>query len=260
MFTIHEQPSNIADLNQRISELTSEIFSALSPRQESLVFPRGHCFIPNEIHQGKFYIVREGFLCFQLSDHTLLFFEKGDVIGWGDSLPTACKIVTDCDVVVDEFSKVDFLSHISNDVELSAKWAQFIDINHSLLFSFIAEKYRDEFAADPKTKHFRAGDVIIHEKEAAAEVFTLLHGTADVFVDDVQVGEVLSGEIFGAMAAAINTPRSATVKARTDCLVAVVEKDDFLNLVRTHPKTILKMFEDMSRVVISQNEKLAAKG
>mgnify|MGYP002063819179 CR=1 FL=1 len=44
--------------------------------------------------------------------------------------------------------------------------------------------------------------------------------TADVLVDNVPVGRIGEGEIFGAMAALTHADRSATVKARTACSVA----------------------------------------
>ena len=84
----------------------------------------------------------------------------------------------------------------------------------------------------------------------------LLSGVAEVYVSDVMVGEIHTDEIFGAIAALTGLPRTATIKAVTPCTVVVIDKESFNHLIETRPNTIFKLAEDMTRVIVSTNEKL----
>ena len=74
-------------------------------------------------------------------------------------------------------------------------------------------------------------------------------------VDDVSftVGE---GEIFGAMAALTNADRSATVRAKTNCSVVKVPKEQFTELIKSNPATIHSLLVDMANSIVNLNEQL----
>ena len=113
-----------------------------------------------------------------------------------------------------------------------------------------------EIDIQPETRTYSPGDVVIIQETSPQEVFTLLSGDADVYMGDKKVGEILVGEIFGAMAVTGNIPRSASVIARTHCVALALPKENFLGLARTHPETLFKLIDTMSRIILDLNEQL----
>ena len=79
-----------------------------------------------------------------------------------------------------------------------------------------------------------------------------------MLVDDVVVGRINEGEIFGAMAALTQSDRSATVRARTRCSVVKVRKEQFTDLIANNPATIHSLLVDMANSIVNLNEQLVA--
>ena len=92
--------------------------------------------------------------------------------------------------------------------------------------------------------------------ERADYVFNMSAGEAEVLVDDVIVGRVGEGEIFGAMAVLTHADRSATVRARTACSVVKVPKEQFTELIKRNPTTIHSLLVDMANSIVNLNEHL----
>ena len=63
-----------------------------------------------------------------------------------------------------------------------------------------------------------------------------------------------SNEIFGALAAAADTFRTATVVARERSIVVSVPKEGFLSIIETRPATTLKLIQDMARSIVALNK------
>jgi CRP/FNR family cyclic AMP-dependent transcriptional regulator len=103
---------------------------------------------------------------------------------------------------------------------------------------------------------YEPGEIIITQGERAQYVFHMTAGLADVLVDDVPVGIISPGEIFGAMAALTHADRSATVRARSRCSVVKVPTSQFTDLIKSNPATIHALLTDMANSIVSLNEQL----
>ena len=99
-------------------------------------------------------------------------------------------------------------------------------------------------------RRYEPGQLIIDYLDASDEVFFMLTGNARVTIRSVD-GKAVSfrelgpGATFGEYAAIDGRPRSASVEARTDCLVASMAAGAFRELVVTEPKvaeTLLRAF------------------
>ena len=104
-----------------------------------------------------------------------------------------------------------------------------------------------------------AGDVIIRQGDTADLVYTIIHGEAEVFVDDVKVGEIGEEEVFGAMALFTKEPRSATVIAKTACTIMAVPQEDFATLIEAQPQAALNLIENLARRITAMNQQLIDK-
>jgi CRP-like cAMP-binding protein len=124
-------------------------------------------------------------------------------------------------------------------------------------FQLIICSYKkDEVMFHPEIRQYSKGQEIIRQGGTDNEVYTLISGAADVIVDNTKVGEIQRDEIFGAIAALTDTPRTAQVMALSECTVLVVPADRFHSLLSSRPETVTKLIEDMARTIISSNEKI----
>ncbi len=106
--------------------------------------------------------------------------------------------------------------------------------------------------------------VIIKEGTTGDEMFIIESGKVEVFLTRGDIVLVLSelGEssFFGEMALLTDKPRSATVKAKTDCRLYVLKKQQFMDIINENPKVaakfLLAMGEDLSHRIMITNANL----
>jgi CRP-like cAMP-binding protein len=85
-----------------------------------------------------------------------------------------------------------------------------------------------------------AGEMLIHEGDESLEMYYVQSGTLAVFKrkgdSEHQIGTIIAGELVGEMSFLDKQPRSATVKAMTDCELIEVPHEKFDKLLNSHPK------------------------
>lgn len=204
-------------------------------------------------------LIEDGHAIIRGLDKRLLVLESGDLFVPSDfTQPNAdLQMMWESPLRVRVISRKDLQVFLADDRSSSAfnDWQQ-----RQRIFMWCLLAQHVAPAPSPHTgfRRYQPGEVIISEGDAAEFVYTLLDGKAEVFAGDIKVGEVGSDEIFGAMAALAGTPRSATVKAATECQVMMVARDEFYLLVNSHPQLFINLLRDMARVIVSLNEKVVS--
>ena len=89
-------------------------------------------------------------------------------------------------------------------------------------------------------KNYSAGQQIIGHLDSSTDIFFVIEGMVRVVVysssgKEVTFRDIASGEYFGELAAIDNLPRSATVTALTDSLVASMSAEMFWEILKTYP-------------------------
>jgi CRP/FNR family transcriptional regulator, cyclic AMP receptor protein len=115
-----------------------------------------------------------------------------------------------------------------------------------------------DFTPNTGFSNFAPGETIIHQGNPADLVYTLIEGSADAICDGIKVGEIHQNEIFGALAVFTRQPRIASVVARTDCTVMMVNKDDFIQLIYQQPQISVGVIEEMAAKINELNNQLLA--
>jgi hypothetical protein len=82
-----------------------------------------------------------------------------------------------------------------------------------------------------------AAETIVEQGATGDRWFVLASGTAEVIVDGKRVREHGPGDGFGEIALLRDVPRTATVRALTDCDLRSLGRDDFLTAVGAHPSS-----------------------
>ena len=83
---------------------------------------------------------------------------------------------------------------------------------------------------------FNAEAVIFTEGMEGNCMYVVLEGEVLVSLYEKILATVLPGEIVGEMALINSDIRSATVTARTDCLLAIIDQGSFYSLIRHVPE------------------------
>lgn len=83
--------------------------------------------------------------------------------------------------------------------------------------------------------HVEAGDLVFAEGQPGNHLYVILEGEVDVMRGAERVARLGRKECVGEMALLDPAPRSASVKARTDCELLAIARDDFQDLLDMHP-------------------------
>ncbi len=90
------------------------------------------------------------------------------------------------------------------------------------------------------------GRLMTREGERGREFCILVSGSADVRKGARKVASLGAGDFFGEIALILDAPRSATVAARTDVRVLVLERRAFKHLLSEVPSIQTKVLEALA--------------
>lgn len=83
---------------------------------------------------------------------------------------------------------------------------------------------------------FPAGAVIIAEGKEGNHMYVVMKGEVTISLKDTILATAKPGEMVGEMALINSDRRSATVTARTDCQLALIDQTSFESLLRHVPE------------------------
>ncbi|ADE11479.1 cyclic nucleotide-binding domain-containing protein [Sideroxydans lithotrophicus] len=99
----------------------------------------------------------------------------------------------------------------------------------------LAELFRHE----TDLQALQAGQTLFNEGEKGELMYVLISGTASIFVRNRLVETAEAGAMMGEMAMIEDAPRTATVIARTDCMLLPIGQKRFNFLVQQTPNFAL---------------------
>ena len=106
------------------------------------------------------------------------------------------------------------------------------------------------------TRAYAAGQTIFREGDPGSEFYVIERGAVEVLSGNRLLEVLGENEIFGEMALIDTSPRSATVVAKTDVVVAPVTEKQYLFLVRHTPFFALKVMRVLAQRLRTQNKAL----
>ncbi len=107
------------------------------------------------------------------------------------------------------------------------------------MLAALADEERALLTAAAEERVYGAGERIVRQGDPGESMFVLVDGTARVFVEpDTDVAVIERGECFGEMSLLTGDPRSASVSARTDCVVLEISPDAFNQIARENPAAL----------------------
>jgi CRP/FNR family cyclic AMP-dependent transcriptional regulator len=116
-------------------------------------------------------------------------------------------------------------------------------------FKMILEPMRvvELFITSPNIQTFKAGETVFKVGETGEVMYGIVEGEVELWVKEEVFETIKTGDVFGE-GALLQIPhsRASTAKAKTDCRLAVLDKEHFLFLVQETPLFALEVLRSLS--------------
>lgn len=258
MYFLSELPTEATAIAASLKERIADFFAPLAGRKVLISALKDPCEAdPTREH---LFLVTDGGFAMKRGDRTSAMIEEGDLFGLERIFGAEIFSLRSEFAVGVSLYRIDLvLKHAMSSPAHARQWSEILTLSHSLFELALHFTARENSDPVPAVRQYKAGDEIIIQGSRTTDIFTMVEGHAEVIVDGVRVGEVLNDEIFGALAAFSDTPRTATVKATSDCVALALPAEQFLGLMASRPATVVKLIQDMSRALSASNKVLVAR-
>jgi CRP-like cAMP-binding protein len=253
-------PDDFKLLNRQYRDLIQELLDDIDlvPARVEVAPTHGGNF--RGFDASKFYLVESGTVSVRYANRTVYLLEQGDLLlpdiaGTRDA-EAAAYYGSEAGASLSSYPAMDFMAQVLSRPGTIKLWTRLLVTYAGMMLRMSAMQTKTDVVTTPGFAVYEPGEVIITQGERAQYVFNLTAGLADVLVDNVPVGIISPGEIFGAMAALTHADRSATVRARSRCSVVKVPNSQFTDLIKSNPATIHALLTDMANSIVSLNEQL----
>lgn len=135
--------------------------------------------------------------------------------------------------------------------------------HHSLFQRANNDNFLEKIACRMHLRTYGPRDVIVVEGEPAKAMFFLLRGSVDVCSADFEriYANLSQGSCFGEIGILYSMPRTATVIARTKCIVASLTAEEVNNLLPQYPEVekMLRFEAEERLAVLNKSKNLGVK-
>jgi len=123
----------------------------------------------------------------------------------------------------------------------------------SPLFAGLSELEFNAVCAFLDRRQIKKGDCVFKQKDAGEDMFILFSGALSAFVAQSDgtnrwIFDIPPGDFFGEMSIIAHEPRSATISAKEDTELMVLQGIDFYRIVFDHPMIGVKMLKAIGAV------------
>ena len=131
------------------------------------------------------------------------------------------------------------------------------------IFSELPEETLEKIEKVGTRKLFNKNDVILMEDEVGTALFVIVSGKVKVSRTSNDGREVIltilsESDFFGEMAILDGQTRSATVIAIEDSELFIIQRNDFLNLLREYPEASIALLQELTKRLRSTDVKIKA--
>jgi small-conductance mechanosensitive channel/CRP-like cAMP-binding protein len=132
-------------------------------------------------------------------------------------------------------------------------------IRHSHLFDVLDDNEMTHFAQSALIRPFAPGEAAVRQGEPGTSLFFVLRGEMWVELDGIEVAVLDRGRMFGEMSLLTGEPRRATVKARSEAILAELPKAAIAELLDKNERLMERLSEALARHQASNLQKLDAR-
>lgn len=134
-------------------------------------------------------------------------------------------------------------------------------LNGITLLAELTADRREAVAKLCRWKRYGAGEQIIDRQSETRDVFFVVSGRARVVIysisgREVTLDDIEAGGFFGELAALDGAPRSASVMAITDCLVAALPPEAFMRVICDNASVAVQVLSRLAAVVRAATDRI----
>ncbi len=119
------------------------------------------------------------------------------------------------------------------------------------LFDCLDDAQLDNVLHSARINHYGRGERVIEEGAEGNSMFIVLRGSVHVSVlrngANIRLGNMRSGDCFGEMSLLTGEPRSATIRADSDCEVLEISKEVMAEVMRDSPQCLTQLSEILAK-------------
>lgn len=115
----------------------------------------------------------------------------------------------------------------------------------------------DIFKYEKNVEYYSAGEVIFEAGDEGHYMYVVQDGVVEVIVGDEVIDTHGPGNIFGEMAIIDQSPRTASVRAKTDCRLVPIDEAKFMGHVHRTPFFALQVLRIMNQRLRKQMMKVS---
>ncbi|MBC9783215.1 DUF2225 domain-containing protein [Heliobacterium chlorum] len=118
-----------------------------------------------------------------------------------------------------------------------------------------------QLAQSGTLKNYEADDIIVHEGEPGNEMYIILSGKVEVYIQSIDgfpivITELQAGDFFGEMSLLEGLPRSASVRAIENTILLSISESNFESIMSRQPRLAFKVMKGLSARLRQLNEEL----
>lgn len=131
------------------------------------------------------------------------------------------------------------------------------------IFSDLPEEIIEKIAAIGIRKTFEKDSLILVEEESGSALFVIISGKVKVARTSTDGREVIlsilgESDFFGEMAILDGLTRSASVIAMEESKLFIIQRDDFLSLLKDHPEVSINLLQELTQRLRTADMKIKA--
>ncbi|MCU1718763.1 cyclic nucleotide-binding domain-containing protein [Pseudomonas sp. 5P_3.1_Bac2] len=256
MYLLGEQPAYADQLINHLQSIPVRLLEGLAPSGTPLHVQRTDD-LAQSLPGNQLFIIESGLLHAVVDERPLFYLQEGDLLGLRQGLDMpSCRYSSEENISLIPYQRSEVFKHIYASEERQEMFLHYLIGHTALLSDALARLKQPDVRPATGFQHFAAGEELIHQGDIADNVFIIIEGHAEAFVDGHKVGDVVKDEIFGAMAVFTREKRSASVVASEPCTVMVIPKEQFLSLMQSNPRISHSLIESMARRIDLLNKEI----
>lgn len=108
------------------------------------------------------------------------------------------------------------------------------------------------------TEEYRIGETILKQGDASEGFYVLEKGAVEVYKDGMMLNVLIyPGTVFGEIGHILDTPRTCTIKARTETRILKYDSPNLDSLVSDHPEIAVKIMKTLASRLERTTQKLS---
>jgi CRP/FNR family transcriptional regulator, cyclic AMP receptor protein len=119
-------------------------------------------------------------------------------------------------------------------------------LKNALIFQSLDGNDIEKLTALTDTFEYASGEVIVKQDSTSPYIYLIIEGRVNVVYkgieEEVRIGGIRSGDVFGEGSIFLDEPRTASVVADGPVVIATYSRNQLIDFVNTNPRAGLKIF------------------